>query len=371
MPERRRIIQIGDGGITIAREARFESEARLHEAVAAHPEVLPNEDFGLGPLVPLAMELDLGGGPMDLLAADGQGRLAIVEFKRGTENPDVRQVVAQILDYGASLWRYDYEALEAKCRQLRPGFTGSLAEHVAERLAGLDEPFDTEVFRDGAESCLDSGAFVFVYCGRDLDERTRRIMTYLAEGPRMALFAVEVDYFLGATGQGAVLVPRTAFVPSWVAGPPSPVRRGSHAAREALNASPEFHEMVARMDEVAREMGLQVRSRPTGRSYLPPTLEEGVRSATSGVGVYATGRGVELNLSVLRDLGSGEVADEILARLEGIGGRSLRQSRNWPSVPCASLLEQWERARAEIIEPYFRARMEPVGRSRVNTGSPA
>jgi hypothetical protein len=117
--------------VTVAQEARFESEAQLHRAIAEHPEVLPSEEFGLGPVVALANELDFGGGPMDLLVADSLGRLAIVEFKRGTENPDVRQVVAQILEYGATLWRHDYDALEELCRRCPPGFPGALTEYVS------------------------------------------------------------------------------------------------------------------------------------------------------------------------------------------------------------------------------------------------
>lgn len=356
MSEARRIIRVDDGGFSVAREARFESEAQLHDAVAAHLEVLPNEDFGLGMLVPLATELDLGGGPIDLLAADGQGRLVIVEFKRGTENPDVRQVIAQILEYGATLWRCDYTELEERCRRRRPGFTGSLAEHVDERLVALGEsPLDVEAFRAGVESTLDSGAFVFVYCGRDLDDRTRRIMTYLAEGPRMTFFAVEVDYFREGAGKGAVLVPRTAFVPSWISGPAVPIQRGKQTRPNLADASPEFREMVARMDEVAHDMGLQISARTTGWNYLPAVLEEGLQDTTSGVGVYSTGRGVEINLSVLRALGKEEMADRIVARLEEIGGT--RVGPLWPSVPYTVLLPNWARARAEIIEPYFRARM--------------
>jgi len=87
-------------------------------------------------------------------------------------------------------------------------------------------------------------------------------------------------------------------------------------------------------------------------------LEEGVQYTTSGVGVFASGRGVEINCSVLRDLGQGELADELIARLEAISEKSLRHSRNWPAVPCASLLQYWPRTRAEVIEPYFRGRME-------------
>jgi hypothetical protein len=63
----------------------------------------------------LGTELGFGAGPLDLLAADPQGRLVIVEFKRGTENPDVRKVVAQVLDYGASLWRTSYDEAGRRC----------------------------------------------------------------------------------------------------------------------------------------------------------------------------------------------------------------------------------------------------------------
>jgi RecB family endonuclease NucS len=78
----RRIIRIDGSTTSVARESPFESEAKLHDAVTSHPEILPSEDLNLGFLVTLATELDLGSGPMDLLAADAQGRLVIVEFKR-------------------------------------------------------------------------------------------------------------------------------------------------------------------------------------------------------------------------------------------------------------------------------------------------
>jgi hypothetical protein len=112
-------------------------------------------------------------------------------------------------------------------------------------------------------------------------------------------------------------------------------------------------------------MGLQVIRRTSGWSYLPPVLEAGVQYASSGVGVYATGRGVEINLSVLRDLGRDHLADELLAQLEAVSGLSKR-GRNWPSVPCAALLRDWDRTRSQIMEPYFRARTEAATRRQVN-----
>lgn len=131
---KRRILRIDSSGVTVARAARFESEQQLHDAIAAHPEALPHEDFGLTPLIPLATRIDLGSGPMALLAADAERRLVIVEFRRGTENSDVRQVVAQILDYGASLWRTSYATLEEECVNRASGSAASLTDIAAHRL---------------------------------------------------------------------------------------------------------------------------------------------------------------------------------------------------------------------------------------------
>ena len=44
----RRILRLDSGVVSVAREARFESESQLHRSIAEHPEVLPSEDVGLG-----------------------------------------------------------------------------------------------------------------------------------------------------------------------------------------------------------------------------------------------------------------------------------------------------------------------------------
>src|SRR4051812_720956 len=56
----RRILNLDGSTVTVAAEARLDTERRLEDAVAAHPEVLPSEDLGLGPLVAVARQLDLG-----------------------------------------------------------------------------------------------------------------------------------------------------------------------------------------------------------------------------------------------------------------------------------------------------------------------
>lgn len=335
--------------MTVATESEFDSEEDLHSAIATHPEVLPGEDVGLGLLVPLANELDLGHGPIDLLCADGRGRLVIVEFKRGTENPDVRKVVAQVLDYGASLWRLGYDELEEACARCEPGFEGSLAEHVAERLGRLDETdFDAEGFRRGVADGLDSGEFVFMYVGRDLDPRTKRIMTFLAEGPRMEFFAVEIDYFT-ADDNTEVLVPRTAFVPSW-AGAGSPGERGKAVLpiEDRLAEAPEaVREFIRLMDGLAAELGLVADYGPKSRMYRPIPKKQ-------GVAVYPSSGKADLNLYSLRNRGQDSDADhfqEAMARLAGKPVTSV-----WPGIDCEVLVANWDEARMTIFEPYFALR---------------
>lgn len=345
----RRILRVQDGEVSVASESRFESEERLQSAVAAHPEVLPAEDFGLGPLVTIAVELDLGAGPMDMLAVDPSGRLVIVEFKRGSENPDVRKVVAQLLDYGSALWRTSVDLLTARCAQLRPALNGAgLAAHVAAALGERDEgPFDLDAFEIGVAACLDAGDFVFVYVGRDLDDRTRRIMTYLAEGPRMSLFAVEVDYYAAGNDSARVLVPRTAFVPSWVSQPgvgPTRGREQQSWSERLASAPPGTAGLITAMDALSAEIGATAASVKSGRLYTAP--------AGQRVGIYFTSRGAEFNLAVLREHGHDDWADDVTAAVSTIAGKPLK-ARDWPALPAAALLAHWTTARDGVLRTYL------------------
>ena len=53
----------------------------------------------------VAREFETESGPIDAIAIDKDGDIYVVETKID-KNPDKRRVVAQALDYGASLWRH-------------------------------------------------------------------------------------------------------------------------------------------------------------------------------------------------------------------------------------------------------------------------
>src|SRR4030042_166066 len=87
----------------------FEKEGYLQNYIHENPESIPvyeiEEDKKLFVVV---REFSTESGPIDALAIDKDGDIYVVETKL-YKNPDKRIVVAQALDYGASLWRHsDY-----------------------------------------------------------------------------------------------------------------------------------------------------------------------------------------------------------------------------------------------------------------------
>jgi hypothetical protein len=352
----RRILRVHDERFEVAVETPYRREQHLQDAIAAHPEVLPSEDIGRGPFVTVATEIDFGHGPIDLLVVDPQGRLAIVEFKKGTENPDVRVVVAQVLDYGTSLWQTVYEELERKAQTVtNPRFAGSLVDHAEERFAGLGvEIFDRQAFVEGVSSVLESGELVFIYAGRDLDERTRRIMTFLSEGAKMTFFAVEVEHYLPENADYAVMVPRTAYVPSWIAAGGSPARRQAARTRMA-DADVATLELVRRMDEVAATEGWAREQALTGFRYLAPG-----RRGYGYAGIYASERGLELNLEPLQGGDHTELIDTVLAALSEARGAAVT-ARSSPSISAAEALQGWDVVCERALKPFLALRRPETG----------
>ncbi len=247
------------------------------------------------------------------------------------------------------MWRASYQDIERRCAPDDAAIPGYLVGLASARCTTLDVAFDPDAFRVGIERAADTGDFAFLYVGRDLDERTRRIMTYLAEGPRMGFFGVEVDYYTREVDGSAVLIPRAAFVPTWAG---EKIRSGRASA--ATDASPAFQQLVEHMDTIALELGLTVKDGRTGRNYQPAVREDGAKYG-SGIGIYSTGRGVEFNLSIFRDFSADALAEELLQRVGEVSGESVTAAM-WPSVPCETLVRDWARTRRDLVEPYFHAR---------------
>ena len=187
---------------------------------------------------------------------------------------------------------------------------------------------------------------------------------------RREVVAQMLDYAANATafwkvdtqGERQTIVPRLVGQTEAARAAKGARSRTGGPAFDPMSASPDVRELIEKMDDLAGELGLTVRSARTGRNYQLPVLESGVRF-NSGIGVYSSGRGAEFNLSVFRELGANEVADGLLQRLREVTGMQV-DAPAWPAVPCRALVADWDRARSQLIVPYFDARRELAGEGR-------
>ena len=83
----------------------FANEKEVQEYIHKNPEALPiyelEEDLKL---FILKREFPTNSGPIDAIGIDKYGTIYVIETKL-YKNPDKRTVLAQVLDYGASLWK--------------------------------------------------------------------------------------------------------------------------------------------------------------------------------------------------------------------------------------------------------------------------
>lgn len=136
---RKLVIELPDGSRQMLEQVPAEHELQLQEQLKLQPELLPLEELGLvGPAVVVGRESSLDSGRVDLVLLGNGGDLALVEFKTGPQNPDFRECLAQLLDYGSDLWGMTLEDFEARVAQRY--FTGPhCPPGTASHGASLDE----------------------------------------------------------------------------------------------------------------------------------------------------------------------------------------------------------------------------------------
>src|SRR3989338_6877041 len=100
-------IIISEGGKNAKRvdKSSFEREDYLQGYIYENPDSIPLYEIKENiRLLILAREFPTDSGPIDAIGVDRDGEIYLIETKL-YKNADKRLVVAQVLDYGASLWR--------------------------------------------------------------------------------------------------------------------------------------------------------------------------------------------------------------------------------------------------------------------------
>lgn len=235
---RKILVELAGGGMPILEEVAASSEAQLQEKLKDHPELLPLEELGLGaPAIVVGRESQVESGRVDLVILGNGGELALIEFKTGPQNPDFRECLAQLIDYGSDLWGLSVEEFEA--RVVRRYFDSayspaqltarSLDDVIAATWGSSDgDPVD---WRQRLSAQLRDGDFLYVAVAQRFTPPVLKTLQYLNAVTQARFAAVELVRFAGEE--------HTAFEARFVAGAQSPGNRGT-AAKASLAGVDEF-----------------------------------------------------------------------------------------------------------------------------------
>lgn len=183
------------------------SEDRLQRFLFEHPEVLPVDriEAFFGPLVPLAREVGLPSGRLDLLYLNQSGLLTLVECKLWKNEQARRSVIGQILEYAGDMSRMSYSDLQAMVGRARgePGF--DLAKHMGDRSEDVED-VDEARFIDDVSRQLRMGRFLLLIVGDGIRERTEDVARYLQAHAHLNFTFSLVQLGLYEVPDGGVLV---------------------------------------------------------------------------------------------------------------------------------------------------------------------
>ena len=264
--KRKALLKTGDDFVVLE-ESKFEAETQLQEALKLNPEVIPVSDLDLAEVVVVGRETGTPAGAIDLLLADADGRVIILETKL-SRNPELRrQVVAQVLDYGASLWRTAPNLKQFEDLVLRYWHSAACQDQPVKDAAtlreGLDpifgeirgEEWDYDLFESALSENISNGQHVLLVVASGLTDRlSRDLLQYLNLCLNLPLYAVEIDVF-DAEGKQLIVPRGVKYGGTTDRGP----TRGRTNRKAFLAACTEVGaEFFTRMLDEAREKGMIV-----------------------------------------------------------------------------------------------------------------
>lgn len=189
----------------ILEEVLADNEKQLQELVKNRPDLLPVEDLRMtGPLAVIGRETGLPSGSVDLVALSREGNLLMVEFKTGPQNPDFRDALAQLVDYGSDLWGRDFNSFERDvplryfrgrhCHDPELASCNTLGEALRHTWSDLDEEEYGRI-EENLSSQLRTGGFHYALLAQKFTEPSLKTIEYLNEVSRPCFYAVEVVRF--------------------------------------------------------------------------------------------------------------------------------------------------------------------------------
>lgn len=174
----------------------FGLEDNLQQYIYDNPDSIPLYDIKDNiKLLILARELGTNSGPIDAFGIDKEGEIYLVETKL-YKNSDKRMVVAQVLDYGASLWKNfnDFDELLLKLNtHVQKKFGLSINDKISDHFQLSNE--DLELLLNRMRENLSHGNFKFVILMDSLEDRLKDLIMYVNQNSAFDIYGVELEYY--------------------------------------------------------------------------------------------------------------------------------------------------------------------------------
>lgn len=185
----------GKGAVKL-NKTPFGLEDNIQQYIYNNPESIPLYDIKEDvQLLILAREFGTQSGPIDAIGVDRDGEIYLVETKL-YKNPDKRTVVAQVLDYGASLWK-SHPDFDSFLLRINNAVQATFHQTVRERMQSffsLDET-EVETLLSNMGENLEGGNFKFVVLMDTMHDQLKDLILYMNQNSKFNIYGVELEYY--------------------------------------------------------------------------------------------------------------------------------------------------------------------------------
>jgi len=178
----------------ILKKQDFENEDWLQDYINKVSDSIPlyGEDTKL---FIIDREFSTKSGPIDALGIDVAGQIYVIETKLD-RNSDKRHIIAQLLDYGASLWSktsFD-EFFNDVDSRVNKNFGMSFNQKIREFFETDDDDKISSII-DNMRGNLSDGIFKFVILMDKIEEKLKDLVLFINQSSNFKVHAVELEHY--------------------------------------------------------------------------------------------------------------------------------------------------------------------------------
>lgn len=181
----------GKNAIRIERSS-FKEEVELQKYIYDNPESIPlgeikeNVQFLI-----IDREFPVSVGSIDVLGVDNEGDIYIIETKL-YKNPDKRLVLAQVLDYGASLWSF-YDDPDEFIQRLDQRIKEKTGIGLVEKLESVFD--NSELVIENIKQNLLNSSFNFIILMDRVPSNLKDLIRFINQNSQFNVYSVELEYY--------------------------------------------------------------------------------------------------------------------------------------------------------------------------------